>query len=719
MTHKKQKPSRKQPNKDSLKRIVASILGFLDDNFSSAFSSRQIFKNIGGIRVSNVNDFRIILERMAEQDLIKKPDEDRYTTKKQHHSKSYEGRVDMVSRDHAYVVCEGLEEDLFVFQRNLMHALDGDTVRVEIMRRRERGKHEGRVLEILSRAKTAFVGKLERVGEIGFVIVDFRKMHQDIFIPTQNLHKAQHGDKVLVEILSWDDDEKNPLGDIVKILGKSGEHDAEMHSIIYEFGLSTEFPQKVLSQSEHISEEIPEEEISKRRDFRKTLTFTIDPVDAKDFDDALSIKQLENGNYEIGIHIADVTHYVQEETHLDTEAYKRATSVYLVDRVVPMLPEKLSNKLCSLRPNEDKLTFSVVFEMNKQAEILHTWIGRTVIHSQRRFSYEEAQERIESQKGDLAKEINLLNDLAHLLTKKRFKAGAIGFETIEVKFLLEKDGTPIKVVPKVRKDAHKLIEEFMLLANKGVAEYVYNYNEGKDKNPMVYRIHDLPDNDKLNSLGIYAQKFGYKFRFSADMPNLAERLNELVQACEGKPEQNILQQLAIRSMAKAKYSPETIGHFGLAFSHYSHFTSPIRRYPDMMAHRLIWAYMHNQPLQPLKQLEAQCKHTSEMEKRASDAERASIKYKQVELMQKHIGETFKGIITGLTDRGIYVEIKDTLCEGMCRLTDLKHDYYSFDQARLQVVGNKSGHIYNLGDAVEVEILAASLERRTLDLLIQE
>ncbi|TAF34469.1 MAG: ribonuclease R [Cytophagales bacterium] len=714
------KPSRKQPNKESLKKIVACILDLLDDHFSAPLSSRQIFKNIAGIRLANVNDFRIILEKMADQNLILRTDEDRYASKNQHKvAKSYEGKVDMVSRDYAYIICQGLEKDVWVYSNNLLHALDGDIVRVEITKKRDRGNLEGRVVEVISRARTEFVGRLELVGSVGFVVADLRKMHQDIFIPSQNLLNAQKNDKVLVEVISWDESEKNPVGNIVKILGKTGDHNAEMHSIIYEFGLSTEFPAKILAQAAEISEGITEEEIAKRRDFRKILTFTIDPHDAKDFDDAISFRILPNQNYEIGIHIADVTHYVREGSALDTEAYKRATSVYLVDRVVPMLPERLSNELCSLRPNEDKLTFSVVLEMNQQAQILDTWIGRTIIHSQRRFSYEEAQERIETHKGDLAEEITLLNNLAHSLTKQRFKNGAIGFETIEVKFLLESNGSPIKVVPKVRKDAHRLIEEFMLLANKAIAEYVYNHQQGRDNNPMVYRIHDLPDNDKLQNLSNYARKFGYETRFSADMDNLADRLNDLIKACEGKPEQNILQQLAIRSMAKAKYSPETIGHFGLSFSHYSHFTSPIRRYPDMMAHRLIWAYMHHLSRPPLKHIEAQCKHTSEMEKRASDAERASIKYKQVELMSRHKGEIFKGIITGLTERGIYVEITETLCEGMCRLSELTHDYYSFDQSRLQVVGSNSGHIFNLGDLVEVEVLEANLEKRTLDLRILE
>jgi ribonuclease R len=502
----------------------------------------------------------------------------------------------------------------------------------------------------------------------------------------------------------------------VEILGKTGENEAEIHSIMAEFDLPFRFPEHVLRESEKIEETIPAEEIKKRKDFRKVLTFTIDPEDAKDFDDAISFRELENGRYEVGVHIADVTHYVQPGTALDVDAFDRATSVYLVDRTVPMLPEKLSNALCSLRPHEDKLTFAAVFEIDNKGKIYSEWFGRTIIHSDHRFTYEGAQEVIESGKGKLAKEIKILNDLAIKLRKERFGNGAVNFETSEVKFKLDEKGKPLAVVPKVRKDAHKLIEEFMLLANKAVATFVFKMKKGAEKNTFVYRTHDFPDPEKVENFATFARQFGHKLQ--VDERTISRSLNSLMDEIEGKPEQNVLQQLAVRAMAKAKYTTEAKGHFGLAFDHYTHFTSPIRRYPDMMVHRLLQHYLDQGKSVNKKEYEDKCLHSSEREKRAADAERASIKYKQVEFMSMQADKVYKGIITGVTDFGVFIEIIETKCEGMVRLADLKDDFYEFDEKNFRIIGRRRKKIYRLGDEVEVRIKKTDVDRRLIDLVFE-
>jgi ribonuclease R len=500
---------------------------------------------------------------------------------------------------------------------------------------------------------------------------------------------------------------------VIQVLGRAGEHNTEMHAIMAEFGLPFEFPERVVQEAEKIEEGITQAEISRRRDFREVTTFTIDPVDAKDFDDALSVRKLENENWEIGVHIADVTHYVQPDSLLEKEAYRRATSVYLVDRVVPMLPERLSNGLCSLRPQEDKLTFSAVFEMDKDGKVLQEWFGRTIIHSDRRFSYEEAQEVLESGTGDFAEELLLLNDLAKKLKEERFKKGAISFETIEVKFKLDEKGTPLAVYPKVRKDAHKLIEEFMLLANKKVAEFVYKMRKGESRNTMVYRIHDSPDVEKLKTLSTFVKKLGYSL--NVDEKKVSSSLNKMIDDIEGKPEQSVLQSLAIRTMAKAKYSTETIGHFGLAFMHYTHFTSPIRRYPDMMAHRLLQHYLDKGKSVNKAEYEDKSRHSSDMEKVAADAERASIKYKQVEFMKNAETRPFEGIVTGVTEFGIFVEMIETRCEGMVRMSDMDDDYYELDADNYRVIGRHTGKIISFGDKVMVTVKDTNLAKRSIDL----
>jgi ribonuclease R len=586
------------------------------------------------------------------------------------------------------------------------------------------GEHPvGRVTEVLQRNRTRFVGRLQRTKNMGFVIPDFRKIHQDFVVYPEHLKGARENDKVVVEVTNWGRPGENPVARVVEILGRAGENEAEIHSIMAEFGLPFRFPEEVEQEARKIDEGITPAEIKKRRDFRQITTFTIDPEDAKDFDDALSIETLPNGNYRVGIHIADVTHYVKPNSALDQEAYDRATSVYLVDRTIPMLPERLSNELCSLRPHEDKLTFSAVFELDKQAHLVNEWFGRTIIHSKYRFTYEEAQDVLETGKGPFATELKILNELAKKLRKERFARGAINFETTEVKFKLDEKGHPLAVIPKIRKDAHKLIEEFMLLANKRVATFVFSLgkrsknSEGQHEGKtFVYRIHDYPDPEKVKDFAVFARQFGH--RLQIDERSISRSLNKLMDEIEGKPEQNVLQQLAVRAMAKAKYSTEPKGHFGLAFDHYTHFTSPIRRYPDVLVHRLLYHYLNKGKSVNKAEYEAMCVHASEREKRAADAERASIKYKQVEYMSLMAPDkVFDGIISGVTEWGIYVELIETKCEGMIRLADLNDDYYEYDEKNYCVVGRRTRKIYTLGDQVRVKVKKTDIDRRLIDLVL--
>ncbi len=629
----------------------------------------------------------------------------------------YIGTVD-AGRDSSYIICEGLEEDAWVGGHKIKGAITGDIVKIRLTGKQKGKNPEAEVIEIVERGRTEFVGNVQLLNRFAFVVVESKKLKMDIFVPLDNLNGATNDDKVVVKIVKWSEEKgKNPVGEVTEVLGKVGENEAEIHAIMVEFGLPMEFDEKLIKKAEEVPDDLTDKEFKKRRDFRPILTFTIDPVDAKDFDDAISLSYLPNGNYEIGVHIADVTHYIRPNTLLEKEAQKRATSVYLVDRVVPMLPERISNNLCSLRPQEEKLAFSAVFELDKNGSVHKRWYGKTVIYSDRRFTYEEAQERIETKEGDYADEINVLNDLAKKLQAKRFKHGAISFETQEVKFKLDENGKPLGVIPKVRKDAHKLVEEFMLLANKSVAEFVYRYKNGKEKNTMIYRVHDDPDPDKLANLKAMAKTFGYDINVEPE--HFAASLAKLVQDTEGKPEYETLQSLAIRSMAKAVYTTKPTGHFGLAFEHYSHFTSPIRRYPDMMAHRLIEKYLKNniKSVDPAK-YESMARHSSDMEKRASDAERASIRFKQAEFMADHIGEVFEGMVSGVTEWGLYVEITSTACEGMIRLSDLKGDYFEYEPKNQRVIGRKSQKTYTLGNKVEVRVKGVDMEKRTIDLLME-
>ena len=625
------------------------------------------------------------------------------------------GTVDLATPNFAFVVPETDtgEGDIRVFTDQLKFAMQGDLVRVRLRGQRD-GRPTGDVTELIKRQRAELVGRLTVQGGIGFVKADNRKIYFDVFVPPTGLHEARNGDKVLVKITEFPaDNGRQPVGEITRTFGLAGGHEAEINAIMAEFGLPFEFPAEVEEESESIADQISEQEIARRRDFRAITTFTIDPADAKDFDDALSLRTLENGHLEIGVHIADVTHYVRPNTELEREGKARATSVYLVDRVIPMLPERLSNGLCSLRPHEDKLTFSAVFELDEKGKLYDSWFGKTIIHSDRRFSYEEAQERIETGEGDYAAEINTLNALAKKLHAIRFKHGAISFETQEVKFKLDENGKPTGVYVKERKDAHKLIEEFMLLANKRVAEFVYGLKKTKPRFTMVYRTHDAPDAARLQNFALFAPKFGHKLNL--DNPKkVSTELNQLSAEVLGKPEQTVIQGLAIRTMAKAKYSTEPLGHFGLAFDHYSHFTSPIRRYPDMMAHRLLEHYLEGGKQVPVEPVEDECRHSSEREKMAANAERASIKFKQVEYMADEIGNTFKGVVSGLTEWGLYVEIEANKCEGMVRISDIPGDFFELDKDNYRIVGKRTKRIIQFGDELEVVVKAANLLDRTID-----
>jgi ribonuclease R len=625
-----------------------------------------------------------------------------------------EGKVDLTNDGSAFIVTDDeAESDIFVAPRKLRNALNGDRVKVYVYAN-SKGKHkEGEVIEILQRNKMEFTGIVKLNDRFAFFIPDDRKMMHDIFIPLGDLNGAKNGIKAVAEITDWPAGAKNPVGRIKHILGEQGENDTEMNAILSEYGFPLSFPVDVERDAEAIPDQISEQEIARRRDFRDILTFTIDPFDAKDFDDALSFKKLENGNYEVGIHIADVSHYIEPDSALDKEALDRATSVYLVDRVIPMLPERLSNGLCSLRPKEDKLCFSAVFELNEDAYTINEWYGKTIIHSNRRFTYEEVQEIIENKDGEFAGEILKLNELAHKLRERKFKNGAISFETTEVKFKLDERGKPTGVYVKERKDAHKLIEDFMLLANRKVAEHVSKMGKGKHKYTFVYRVHDSPKPEALANFAQFAARFGYKINIKSDKET-ARSLNYLMEDVEGKKEQNVLTQLAIRSMAKAIYTTKSSSHYGLAFDHYTHFTSPIRRYPDVMVHRLLFHYLNGGQSANADFYEKLCQHSSQMEKKAADAERASVKYKQAEYLRDQVGQVFSGVISGVTEWGMYVEIIENKCEGMIRLRDIADDFYTLDEKNYAIIGQRKKKVYQLGDEVRIRVKNVDLTKKQID-----
>ena len=706
------------------KTFSEKILKILSQNANKPFNYKQICVVLELNDTKSRNEIIKDLKILAAQKVIIESEPGKYLVKAISQD-YYEGKIDMTSRRTAYFICEELEDDVFIPTNNLNHALDKDKVKVYIYNRRKGRKPEGEVIEIIERAKTEFVGVIDIQKNFAFVSTANAKMYTDIFISKEKYNGAEQGDVVLVKIEDWPKKADSPFGTVIKVLGKPGEHNTEIHAILAEYGLPYDFPIEVEVFAQKLDTSIHLEEIAKRRDMRDTLTFTIDPKDAKDFDDALSFKKLENGNFEIGIHIADVSYYLQEGTILDDEAYHRGTSVYLVDRVVPMLPEVLSNFACSLRPNEEKYTFSAIFEIDHKATVLNQWFGRTVINSDQRFAYEEAQVIIETKSSTIPAEISLtrkeykasdeiteatlkLDELAKILRRNRMNNGAISFDKVEVKFNLDTNGEPEGVYFKVSKDANHLIEEFMLLANRKVAEYI-----GKQKKTFVYRIHDEPNEDKLFAMQALISKFGYKMNLR-DKKDISKSLNQLMADVNGKKEQNLIDTLAIRTMSKAKYSTENIGHYGLAFDYYSHFTSPIRRYPDVMVHRLLQYYLDGGKSVNEEDFEEKCEHSSNMESLATNAERDSIKYMQIKYMQDHKDQEFIGVISGVTEWGIYVEIVENKCEGMCRIREIKDDYYTFDEKQYALVGQISKALLQLGDEVYVKVKNADLVKKQLD-----
>ncbi len=713
-------PKKHKKNKESLpgynrKTLYKLILTLLRSAPTETFNYKQIAKRFD-IKDERLRELIVeVLYELKDQEKI----EEVYTGKFKFLASGslIRGIVDMTMSGDAYVSIPDMQEDVFVARQNLNCALHRDTVDILIWARQKKRRPEGEVVEVITRAKTDFVGIIQIQKGIAFLDPTDRRMTYDIFIPNQNLKEAKHGDKVVVQITEWTSMSKNPTGTVIDILGRPGENNTEMHAILAEFNLPYKFPEHLNLLAEKIEPGITEEEIAKRKDFRKITTFTIDPHDAKDFDDALSYRLLENGNYEIGIHIADVTHYVQPNSEIDKEAVQRGTSVYLVDRTVPMLPERLSNFICSLRPDEEKLTYSAVFELDKQAHIKHSWFGRTVIKSDRRFSYEEAQQIIETGQGDFANELLILNDLAKKLREDRFRNNSISFDKVEVKFNIAPDGKPLSIYFKEAKDSNKLIEEFMLLANKKVAEFVGRRTNQTPK-IFVYRIHDEPDMQKLNNFSGFIKQFGYKLKLSNEK-EIAASLNELLAKVKGKPEQNIVEQLAVRSMAKAEYSTDNIGHYGLAFEYYTHFTSPIRRYPDMMVHRLLDRYLANGSSVSKETFELICKQNSDSEQQSAMAERASIKYKQVEFMQERLGSIYEGVITGVAERGLYIEISENKIEGMISIRDLDDDYYVYDEKSYCLTGQRKRLRYQLGDKLNIQIVRANIQKRQLDFVLAD
>lgn len=720
MTRKKKKKSNK-----GISNLTNTILSILKKDRNQSFNYKQIAAKLGVNDASSRNQIIKKLHQLLANKEIEEVERGKF--KAVINTEYHSGTLDLSSKGTGYIICEDFDEDVFIASNNINKALDGDEVEFYVYKRRKKGKFEGEITNIIKRAKSDYVGTIQIHKNYAFVVTDSTKMYKDIFVPINKINKAEDGDKVLVLLEDWPDNADSPYGKVLKVLGKPGEHNTEIHSILAEYGLPYEFPHEVEEFANKLDTSITKDEIAKRRDMRDILTFTIDPKDAKDFDDALSFEVLNNGLYEIGIHIADVSHYLQEGTILDDEAYERATSVYLVDRVVPMLPEVLSNSACSLRPHEEKYTFSAVFQINDKAEVKNQWFGRTVTYSDARFAYEEAQAIIESKTNSIPEDVSLtgkayktdqkiadavlkMDDLAKIMRRKRMKEGAISFDKVEVKFDLDEKANPVGVYFKTSKDANKLIEEFMLLANRKVAEFI---GKQSPKKTFVYRVHDEPDSSKLAALQGIVSKFGYKLNFK-DRNSISSSLNGLLRDVQGKKEQNLVDTLAIRSMSKAEYTTHNIGHYGLAFDYYSHFTSPIRRYPDVMAHRLLQHYLDGGKSANEDVYEDKCAHSSNMENLSTKAERDSIKYMQIRFMEDHKDEEFVGVISGVTDWGIYVEIISNKCEGMVSVRDMNDDHYQFDESQYAMIGKKTGMTYQLGDEVVVKVKNTDLVKKHLD-----
>ena len=714
MTKKKEKKAGKHMRKSEL---AEQLMTWMQMRPNEDFALKQIFRGLNltthPLKMLCVD----ILNEMAEDDFIKVMENGHL--KINNHGIILTGKFQRKNNGKNTFIPEDGSEPIFIAERNSGHAMHGDKVKVSLTAKCKGRKVEGEVIEILERSKETFVGTLKVEKTYAFLLTEDRTLANDIFIPRDMLKGGKDGDKAIVKVTKWPEDAKNPIGKVIDILGEAGDNTTEMHAILAEFGLPYVYPKHVEEAADHIPDTITPEDYAEREDFRDITTFTIDPKDAKDFDDALSIRPLKPGLWEVGVHIADVTHYVKEGSCIDKEAEKRATSVYLVDRTIPMLPERLCNLLCSLRPNEEKLAYSVLFEMNDKAEVKNSRIVKTVIKSDRRFTYEEAQAVIETGEGEFKDEILKLNELAQILRKNRMAAGAVDFDRVEVRFEIDEKGKPLSVYFKESKEANKLIEEFMLLANRTVAERIGKVSKDKKAKVFPYRIHDLPDPDKLDNLNWFVNRFGYKIRTSGSKTEVAKSLNKLLKEIHGKKEQNIIEMVSLKTMQKAKYSTHNIGHYGLAFDYYTHFTSPIRRFPDMMVHRLLARYLDGGRTAQEAKYEDLCDHSSNMEQIAANAERASIKYKQVEFMSERMGQVFEGTISGVTEWGLYVEINENKCEGMIPMRELDDDFYDFDEKAYCLTGRRYHKKYSLGDPIRVKVARANLERKQLDFALVE
>lgn len=714
MAKNKEKKAGKRMKK---KELVSALMDFFHSKPDEVLSLKYIFEQLHLTTHPLKMLCKDILSDLLLDDYITEVEKSKY--KLNNHGVEMTGTFQRKSNGKNSFIPEGGGDPIFVAERNSAHAMNNDKVRISFYAKRRGCEAEGEVIEILERANDTFVGTLEVGSSYAFLVTENRTLANDIFIPKEKLKGGKTGDKAIVKVVEWPDKAKNPIGQVIDILGKAGDNTTEMHAILAEFGLPYVYPSSVEKAADKIPAEISDKEIAKREDFRNVTTFTIDPKDAKDFDDALSIRKLKDGLWEVGVHIADVTHYVTEGSIIDKEAEKRATSVYLVDRTIPMLPERLCNFICSLRPNEEKLAYSVIFNINEKGDVKDSRVVHTVIKSDRRFTYEEAQQIIETKEGDFKEEILMLDTIAKALRQKRFVAGAINFDRYEVKFEIDEKGKPISVYFKVSKDANKLVEEFMLLANRTVAEKIGRVPKNKKAKVFPYRIHDLPDPEKLDNLAQFIARFGYKIRTGGTKTDVSKSINHLLDDIQGKKEENLIETVSIRAMQKARYSTHNIGHYGLAFEYYTHFTSPIRRFPDMMVHRLLTKYLNGGRSVSETKYEDLCDHSSNMEQIAANAERASIKYKQVEFMTERLGQVFDGVISGVTEWGLYVELNENKCEGMIPIRDLGDDYYEFDEKNYCLRGRRKHRTYSLGDTITIKVARANLEKKQLDFALVE